>query len=93
MVIPVVFVVAIVFFGINFIGALHGAMLCDFPHFVAGLYFSQMLSGHMRAYPLAPWLIAPFSISIIFLAWSISQSINIYTTTFQLWVYTQRHFS
>jgi hypothetical protein len=71
---PVVVLIALVSFAINFIGALHGAMLCDFPHFAADLYVSQMLNGQLRAYPLAPWLLGPFMISIGFLVWTIFKS-------------------
>lgn len=72
--VPLVLLVAAMSFLINVIGALHGAMLCDFPHFAAGLYMSQMLNGQTRAYPLAPWLVVPVMIWIIFLAWSMMQS-------------------
>ena len=71
--IPLVLLVAASSFVINLIGALQGSMLCDFPHFAAGLYLSQMLSGNTHAYPLAPWLLAPFSVSVVFLAWSTLQ--------------------
>ena len=73
-IIPFVVLVALVSFIINFIGALHGSMLCDFPHFAADLYVSQMLNGQLRAYPLAPWLLGPFMISIGFLVWTIFKS-------------------
>ena len=53
-------VVAAASFLINCIGALHGAMLCDFPEFAAGIYVSQMVAGGMRSYPLARWLALPF---------------------------------
>ena len=59
--------VATVSSAINLIGALHGAMLCDFPEFAAGLYLSQMINGGMRSYPLALWLALPFLVSILFL--------------------------
>ena len=71
--IPLVLLIAAVSFFINLIGALQGAMLCDFPHFAAGLYLQQMLSGETRTYPLAYWLAAPFIIWIVFMAWSMSQ--------------------
>jgi hypothetical protein len=71
---PLVLLVGAVSFAINFIGALQGSMLCDFPQFAAGLYLSQMLNGQTRAYPLVPGLIAPLIMWTIFLAWSISQS-------------------
>jgi len=70
---PLVVLIAIASFAINLIGALHGAMLCDFPHFAAGLYISQMLSGNTRAYPLALWLLGPFTVAITLLAWTTSQ--------------------
>jgi hypothetical protein len=67
---PLVLIVAAASFAFNLIGALQGAMLCDFPQFAAGLYLSQILSGQTRSYPLAVWLVAPFVISITLLAWS-----------------------
>jgi hypothetical protein len=66
---PFVLVFAAISFAINLVGAMHGAMLCDFPHFAAGLYVSQMVSGEMRAYPLAIWLVVPFITSALLLAW------------------------
>ena len=74
MLVPLVLLVAVVSFTINFIGALHGSMLCDFPEFAADLYVSQMLSGQLRAYPLARWLLGPFVISIGLLVWTVLQS-------------------
>ncbi len=47
--------VAALSLAINLVGAMHGAMLCDFPEFAAGLYLSQMLNGGMKTCPLAPW--------------------------------------
>jgi hypothetical protein len=44
---------------INLLGAMHGAMLCYFPHFAVGRYLSEMRSGGLHAYPLAPWLALP----------------------------------
>src|ERR1043165_9170041 len=44
---------------INLVGALHGAMLCYFPHFAVGRYLSEMWNGGARSYPLAPWLPPP----------------------------------
>ena len=52
---------------INLIGAMHGAMLCDFPEFAAGLYLSQMLNSGMKSFPLGSWLVLPFLASTIFL--------------------------
>lgn len=46
-------------FLINLIGAMHGAMLCDFPRSALWPYLSEMLDGRMRSYPLAPWLLPP----------------------------------
>jgi hypothetical protein len=66
---PIVLVLAAASFAINLIGAVQGAMLCDFPHFAAGLYISQMLNGQTQTYPLALWLVAPFVVSIILPAW------------------------
>ena len=68
---PFVLTVAAFSFAINLVGAMHGAMLCDFPHFAAGLYLSQILSGQTHAYPLAIWLIGPFIASALLLAWTI----------------------
>lgn len=45
---------------INLVGALHGAMLCYFPHFAVVRYLSEMWNGGMRVYPLAAWLALPF---------------------------------
>ena len=73
-VMAVVLLVAAGSFAINLLGALHGAMLCDFPQFAAGLYLSHILSGNTPSHPLAPWLAALFIASLILLAWSMSQS-------------------
>lgn len=62
-VLPLVLMCAGVSFAINLVGAMHGAMLCDFPHLAFSLYLSQMLSGHMRSFPLAVWLLLPFLLS------------------------------
>jgi hypothetical protein len=70
---PLVLVIAVASFAINIIGALQGAMLCDFPQFAAGLYLSQILSGQVRSYPLARWLVFPFVMSITLLVWTTSQ--------------------
>ena len=43
----------------NLVGALHGAMLCYFPHWAVGVYLSEMLGGRGRAHPLAAWLALP----------------------------------
>jgi hypothetical protein len=59
-ILALVLIVGAISFAINLVGAMHGAMLCDFPHFAADLYVSQMLSGQMRVYPLAIWLLFPF---------------------------------
>jgi hypothetical protein len=67
-------VVATISFAINLVGAMHGAMLCDFPHFAAGLYLSQMLNGQMHEYPLAIWLLVPFIASALLLAWKITHT-------------------
>jgi hypothetical protein len=48
---------------INLIGAMHGAMLCYFPHFAATRYLSEMLQGQMREFPLAKWLLGPMILS------------------------------
>jgi hypothetical protein len=69
--VPLVLVVAAISFAINLVGAMHGAMLCDFPHFAAGLYLSQMLSGHTHVYPLAIWLLAPFIACALLLLWTV----------------------
>ncbi|HVF41558.1 MAG TPA: hypothetical protein VM936_01010 [Pyrinomonadaceae bacterium] len=44
---------------INLVGALHGAMLCYFPHFAVGRYLSEMWDGGLHSHPLAPWLAPP----------------------------------
>jgi hypothetical protein len=61
----VVLVHAVVSFAINLVGAIHGAMLCDFPHSAFSLYLSQMLHGEMRSYPLAVWLTLPLCFSLV----------------------------
>jgi hypothetical protein len=61
----IVLTCAVVSFAINLVGAIHGAMLCDFPHSAFGLYLSQMLHGEMRSYPLAVWLALPFCFSLV----------------------------
>jgi hypothetical protein len=55
----------VVSFAINLVGAIHGAMLCDFPHSAFSLYLSQMLHGEMRSYPLAVWLTLPLCFSLV----------------------------
>jgi hypothetical protein len=60
----IVLACALISFAINLIGAMHGAMLCDFPHSAFGLYLSQMLHGEMRSYPLAVWLTLPLCFSL-----------------------------
>jgi hypothetical protein len=61
----IVLACALVSFAINLVGAMHGAMLCDFPHSAFGLYLSQMLHGEMRSYPLAVWLTLPLCLSLV----------------------------
>lgn len=50
---------ALVSFGINVIGAMHGAMLCDFPEFAVGRYLAEMSRGEWASYPLLRWLFVP----------------------------------
>jgi hypothetical protein len=59
---------ALVSFFINLVGAMHGAMLCDFPHSALAPYISEMLNGGMRSYPLARWLAIPLSVCLILFA-------------------------
>jgi hypothetical protein len=59
---------ALVSFFINLVGAMHGAMLCYFPHFAVGRYLSEMSGGGLRAFPLAPWLALPFCLCAALLA-------------------------
>jgi hypothetical protein len=54
--------------GINLIGAMHGAMLCYFPHFAATRYLSEMVQGQLREFPLAKWLVGPMILSAAALA-------------------------
>ncbi len=61
----IVLACALISFAINLVGAMHGAMLCDFPHSAFGLYLSQMLNGEMRSYPLAVWLTLPLCLSLV----------------------------
>ena len=60
----IVLACALVSFAISLVGAMHGAMLCDFPHSAFGLYLSRMLHGEMRSYPLAIWLTLPVCFSL-----------------------------
>ena len=53
---------------INFVGAMHGAMLCYFPHFAVMRYLSEMAHGQMGSFPLAKWLIIPMIVSAVLLA-------------------------
>lgn len=55
-------------FIINLVGALHGAMLCDFPHSALAPYLSEMFAGRMRSYPLAPWLLLPLLVCLALFA-------------------------
>jgi hypothetical protein len=59
---------AVASFFINLVGALHGAMLCDFPHSALAPYLSEMLGGQMRSYPLAPWLLLPLLVCLALFA-------------------------
>src|ERR1043166_4196828 len=59
--------------GINLVGAMHGAMLCYFPHFAVGRYLSEMFRGQAGAFPLAKWLLAPMILSIVLFVISLSQ--------------------
>jgi hypothetical protein len=56
---------------VNLVGALHGAMLCYFPHFAVGRYLSEMSSGGMRSYTLAPWLALPLCVCALLFARSL----------------------
>jgi hypothetical protein len=59
---------AVASFFINLVGAMHGAMLCDFPHSALAPYLSEMLGGKMRSYPLAPWLALPLLVCLTLFA-------------------------
>jgi hypothetical protein len=59
---------ALASFLINLVGAMHGAMLCDFPHSALVPYISEMMKGQMRSYPLAPWLVLPLLVCLALLA-------------------------
>ena len=59
---------ALASFFINLVGAMHGAMLCDFPHSALALYLSEMWQGQTRSYPLAPWLLLPLGLCLALLA-------------------------
>ncbi len=61
----IVLVCALISFAINLVGAMQGAMLCDFPHSAFALYVSQMLHGEMRSYPLAALLLLPLCLSLV----------------------------
>src|SRR5215212_5220121 len=47
---------------VNLLGALHGAMLCYFPHFAVGRYLSEMRDGGLHTHPLALWLAPPLAV-------------------------------
>ena len=64
----------LVSFIINLIGAMHGAMLCDFPGSAVPRYLSEMLHGGMRSYPLAETLIAPFFVCLFLFASTLVKS-------------------
>lgn len=51
--------VGIVSVVINIIGAMHGAMLCYFPHFAAWRYLTEMADSGIGTFPLARWLLLP----------------------------------
>jgi len=59
---------ALVSFFINLVGAMHGAMLCDFPHSALAPYISEMMNGGMRSYPLARWLAIPLTVCLALFA-------------------------
>ncbi len=59
---------ALASFLINLVGAMHGAMLCDFPHSALARYLSEMTNGQMRSYPLAPWLLFPLLVCLALFA-------------------------
>lgn len=61
-------VCALASFLINLVGAMHGAMLCDFPHSALARYLSEMTTGQMRSYPLAPWLLLPLLLCLALFA-------------------------
>ena len=61
-------VCALASFLINLVGAMHGAMLCDFPHSALARYLSEMTNGQMRSYPLAPWLLLPLLVCLALFA-------------------------
>jgi len=54
---------ALVSFLINLLGALHGAMLCDFTDSAVMPYISELRRGQGGTYPLAIWLFLPFFLS------------------------------
>jgi hypothetical protein len=56
---------------INLLGAVHGAMLCDFPHWAVGRYLSEMRHGPIVSYPLATLLLVPLCACLVLLIYSI----------------------
>jgi hypothetical protein len=64
----------VVSFAINLLGAWHSAMLCDFLHWAAGRYLSEMRHDGVGSFPLAPWLLVPFLICLALLVWTLSPS-------------------
>ena len=55
----VVFLAGTVSFVVNLVGALRGAMSCPHGENAFWNHVSSILRGEGRAYPLAPWLLAP----------------------------------
>ncbi|HZT60059.1 MAG TPA: hypothetical protein VFA21_15730 [Pyrinomonadaceae bacterium] len=55
---------AVASFVINLVGAMHGAMLCNFPGSALAAYINEMMSGAMHSYPLARWLAIPLAVCV-----------------------------
>ncbi|HYN86319.1 MAG TPA: hypothetical protein VER32_13810 [Pyrinomonadaceae bacterium] len=59
--------------GVNLLGALHGSMYSDTAPYAAPVYLSAIARGETRDFPLAPWLAAPFVVSLamlVYCAWA-----------------------
>lgn len=74
--ISVLILALVVSVGISLTGAMHGAMLCYFPHFAAVRYVSEMWNGQMGEFPLARWLLIPMALSgcLLAISWCVTVS-------------------
>ena len=61
---------------VNLAGAMHGAMYCPVEHYAFPRYLSAIARGNLRAFPLAPWLLAPLAASAWLFARAASDSLK-----------------